>query len=111
MPIGVRYVKPRAGYDSLTSNVLSSEIPGSFSARELSNLNVYERFEYEPEKTLTEMHAGLAPQGDENRVFDVCELLFFCAHNRGERSYYLASGHLRLCLSFSRGARHATQAD
>jgi pimeloyl-ACP methyl ester carboxylesterase len=90
-PIGVRYVEPRIAYHSLTANVLSAEKPSSFSARELMNLNLYERFEDEPEKALAEMHSGLAPQGDEDRVFALAELSFVHAQNSGERPYYLAS--------------------
>ena len=90
-PIGVRYVEPRVVYHSFTANVLSAERPSSFSARELINLNVYERFEDEPEKALAEMYLGLAPEGDEDRVFALAELSFVHAQNTGERSYYLAS--------------------
>lgn len=90
-PIGVRYVDPRVVYHSLTANVLSAERPSSFSARELINLNVYERFEDEPEKALAEMHLGLTPKGDEDRVFALAELSFVHAQNSGERSYYLAA--------------------
>jgi pimeloyl-ACP methyl ester carboxylesterase len=90
-PIGVRYVEPRVAYHSLTANVLSAERPSSFSSRELINLNLYDRFEDEPEKALAEMHAGLAPKGDEDRVFALAELSFLYAQNSGERSYYLAS--------------------
>ena len=90
-PIGVRYVEPRVAYHSLTANILSAERPSSFSARELMNLNLYERFEEEPEKALAEMHSGLAPKGDEDRVFALAELSFLHAENSGERSYYLAS--------------------
>ena len=90
-PIGVRYVEPRVAYHSLTANVLSAERPSSFSARELMNLNQYERFNEEPEKALAEMHAGLAAKGDEDRVFALAELSFAYAHDSGERSHYLAS--------------------
>ena len=90
-PVGVRYVEPRLAYHSLTANVLSAERPSSFSARELMNLNLYERFEEEPEKALAEMHSGLAPKGDEDRVFALAELSFLHAGNSGERSYFLAS--------------------
>ncbi|HET9297488.1 MAG TPA: alpha/beta hydrolase [Candidatus Binatia bacterium] len=90
-PIGVRYVEPRIAYHSLTANVLSAERPSSFSARELMNLNLYERFNEDPEKALAEMHAGLAAKGDEDRVFALAELSFAYAHDSGERSHYLAS--------------------
>src|SRR5438046_1618890 len=90
-PIGVQYVDQRTGYQSLTANILSAERPSSFSARELMNLNLYQRFEDEPEKGLAEMHAGLAPKEDEDRLFALAELSFAHAENSGERSYFLAA--------------------
>jgi len=90
-PIGVRYVEPRVAYHSLTTNVLSAQRPSSFSARELMNLNQYERFNEDPEKALAEIHAGLAAKGDEDRVFALAELSFVYANDSGERSHYLAS--------------------
>jgi len=90
-PIGVHHVDRSVAYHSLTANVLSAEKPSSFSARELMNLNLYQRFEEDPVKALAELHAGLARQGDEDRVFALAELSFFHANNTGDRSYYLAS--------------------
>jgi hypothetical protein len=106
-PIGVRYVEPRVAYHSLTANVLSAERPSSFSARELMNLNLYERFEEEPEKALAEMHSGLASKGDEDRVFALAELSFVHAQNSGERSYYLASAVY--AYAFLLPGQHGTQ--
>ena len=90
-PIGVNYVDQRIAYQSLSANILSAERPSSFSARELMNLNLYQRFEDEPEKALAEMHAGLAPEGDEDRLFALAELSFAHAENSGDQSYYLAA--------------------
>ena len=90
-PIGVRYVEPRVVYHSIMANALSAEKPSSFSARQLINLSLYERFDAEPEQALAEMHSGLAHTGDEDRVFALAELSFLHAQNSGERSYYLAS--------------------
>ena len=90
-PIGVHYVDRSVAYHSLTGNVLSTERPSSFSARELVNLNLYQRFEEDPVGALAEMHAGLAPTGDEDRIFALAELSFFYANNSGDRSYYLAA--------------------
>ena len=75
-PIGVNYVDQHIAYQSITANILSADRPSSFSARELMNLNLYQRFEDEPEKALAEMHAGLTPQGDEDRLFALTELSF-----------------------------------
>jgi pimeloyl-ACP methyl ester carboxylesterase len=105
-PIGVRYVEPRVAYHSLTANVLSAERPSSFSARELMNLNQYERFNQEPEKALAEMHAGLAAKGDEDRVFALAELSFAYANDSGERSHYLASAVY--AYAFLLPGKHAT---
>jgi len=90
-PIGVNYVDRSVAYHSLTANVLSTEKPSSFSARELMNRNLYQRFDEDPVGALAELHAGLAPEGDEDRIFALSELSFFYAQNSGDRSYYLAS--------------------
>jgi len=90
-PIGVNYVDQRIAYQSLTANILSAERPSSFSARELMNANLYQRFEDEPEKALADMHAGLAPKGDEDRLFALTELSFAHAEASGDKSYYLAA--------------------
>jgi hypothetical protein len=90
-PIGVDYVDRSVAYHSLTANVLSDEKPSSFSARQLMNLNLYQRFEEDPVKALDELYAGLAPAGDEDRVFALAELSFLYAEKSGDRSYYLAS--------------------
>jgi pimeloyl-ACP methyl ester carboxylesterase len=90
-PIGVNYVDRSVAYHSLTGNVLSTERPSSFSARELVNLNLYQRFEEDPVGALAEMHAGLAATGDEDRIFALAELSFFYANTSGDRSYYLAA--------------------
>jgi Putative serine esterase (DUF676) len=90
-PIGVSYVDRRVAYQSLTTNVLSTERISSFSARELINFNVYQEFEDNPQKALADLHSGLAPKGDEDRLFALAELSFLHAENSGEKSYYLAS--------------------
>jgi hypothetical protein len=90
-PIGVRHVERRVAYQSLTANVLSAERPSSFTSRELANLNLYQRFDDEPKEALAEMHAGLGPEGDEDRVFALAELSFVHAQNSEERSDYLAA--------------------
>jgi hypothetical protein len=90
-PIGVSYVDRRVAYESLTTNVLSTERMSSFSARELVNFNLYQEFEDNPQKALADLHSGLAPTGDEERLFALAELSFLHAENSGERSYYLAA--------------------
>jgi pimeloyl-ACP methyl ester carboxylesterase len=89
--IGVNYVDRSVAYRSLTANVLSADQPSSFSARELMNRNLYQRFEDDPAKALAELHASLASEGDEDLLFALAELSFFYAGNSGDRSSYLAA--------------------
>jgi pimeloyl-ACP methyl ester carboxylesterase len=90
-PMGVNYVDRTVAYHSLTANVLSAEKPSSFSARELMNRNLYQRFDEDPVGALAQLHASLAAEGDEDLLFALAELSFFYAQNSGDRSYYLAS--------------------
>jgi Alpha/beta hydrolase family len=90
-PMGVNYVDRTVAYHSLTANVLSAEKPSSFSARELMNRNLYQRFEEDPAGALAELHAGLATEGDEDRLFALAELSLFHAQNSEDRRYYLAA--------------------
>jgi pimeloyl-ACP methyl ester carboxylesterase len=90
-PIGVNQVDRAVAYHSLTANAISAERASSFSSRELINLNLYQRFADEPEKALAALHSGLAPKGDEDRMFALAELSFLHAQNSGDRSYYLAA--------------------
>ena len=97
-PIGVEYVDPHVGYQSLNANILSEDKPSSFSARELINLNLYQLYEDDPAKALAEMHAGLAPTDDEDRLFALAELSFAYADNGGGPSYYLAAAVYAYCF-------------
>ncbi len=90
-PIGVNHVDRTVAYHSFTANAISAERASSFSARELINLNLYQEFEDNPEKALADLHAGLAPKGDEDRIFALAEMSFLHAQNSGDRSYYLAA--------------------
>lgn len=90
-PIGVNHVDRSVAYHSLTANAISAERASSFSARELMNRNLYQRFDEDPQGALAELHSGLAPKGDEDRIFALAELSFLHAQNSGERSYYLAA--------------------
>ena len=90
-PIGVNHVERTVAYHSFTANAISAERASSFSARELINFNLYQEFEDNPQKALADLHSGLAPKGDEDRIFALAELSFLHAQNSGDRSYYLAA--------------------
>jgi hypothetical protein len=84
-PAGVDYVDRSVACHSLTANVLYADKPSSFSARELMNLNLYQRFEEDPRQALAELHTSLAPKGDEDRVFALAELSFAYARDSANR--------------------------
>ncbi len=90
-PIGVIRVDPRTAQRELTANALNSDRPSSFSARELLNFDLYETFDDHPKEALAKLHKGLAPSGDEDRLFALSELSFLYAENSNDRSYYLAA--------------------
>ena len=50
-----------------------------------------ELFDDNPQEALARLHKGLAPTGDEERVFALAELSFLHAERSGDRSYYLAA--------------------
>jgi hypothetical protein len=90
-PIGVTRVDPRTAQYELTSNALNDDKPSSFSAHELLNQDLYELYQDHPKEALAALHERLAPTGDPDRLFALCELSFLHAENSGDRSYYLAA--------------------
>lgn len=90
-PIGVTRVDPRTAQYELTANALNTDRPSSFSIRQLLNLDLYELFGDNPREALAKLHKGLAPTGDEDRLFALAELSFLHAENSQDRSYYLAA--------------------
>src|SRR5689334_9725095 len=90
-PIGVTRVDPRTAQFELTANALNTDRPSSFSTQQLLNLDLYALISDDPKEALARLHKGLAPTGDEDRVFALAELSFLYAENSEDRSYYLAT--------------------
>src|SRR4026207_1800744 len=68
-PIGGNHVDRSVAYHSLAANALCAPRARPFPARELINFNLYQEFEDNPKKALADLHSGLAPNGDEDRIF------------------------------------------
>ena len=90
-PIGVNYVDRRVAYQSITANMLSAERPSSFSARELMNLNLYQRFEDDPEKALAEMHAGFGARRRRGSSFRIGRAFFSPCREQRRKILLLAA--------------------
>ena len=89
-PIGIQRVDPRSVHQTLTANVLSTGELGPFTVQLLRRLNLYDKFADDPAKVLAELHRGLKPKGDEDRLIALAELSFFHAEQSEDPSYYLA---------------------
>lgn len=90
-PVGTTRVDIQAGYRLLTESALSAERPSEASKTVLRRLGLLDRFEDEPSTVLAELHRGLGPAGDEDRLFALAELSFLHAQRTGDRAHFLAS--------------------
>ncbi|MDD1617817.1 MAG: hypothetical protein LUQ28_15390, partial [Methylococcaceae bacterium] len=59
-----------------------------------------DRFETEPAKVLAELHAGLKPTDDEDKLFTLAELSLLHAQNTGDHTWFLASAVYAWSLLF-----------
>jgi pimeloyl-ACP methyl ester carboxylesterase len=104
-PVGVTPVDVEVAYRLQYQNVLSAHRPSEPSKSVLRRLGILERFEDEPAAVIAELHQGLLPTGDEDRLFALAELSFLQAEQTGDRGYFLASAVYAYALLFpGRGA-------
>jgi hypothetical protein len=73
-PVGVTPWSLDEAYQEAYSNALSTGRPTSFTVQVLLRLNLYQQYKSDPEGTLAELHRGLRPTGDEQRLFALAEL-------------------------------------
>ena len=99
-PVGVTQVGLQAGYRLQTESALSAGEPSEPSKTVLRRLGLLDRFEEQPETVLAELHRGLSPAGDEDRLFALAELSFLHAERTDDRKYFLASAVYAWALLF-----------
>jgi pimeloyl-ACP methyl ester carboxylesterase len=102
-PVGVSRVDPQAAYRLHTVSALSEGEPSEASKMVLRRLDLMDRFKKEPAAVLAELHAGLAPTGDEHRLFALADLSFLHGERSGNRAYFLASAVYAYALLFPGG--------
>jgi pimeloyl-ACP methyl ester carboxylesterase len=90
-PVGVERVDAKRVHRELTANAISTDAPSAASTQLLNRLDLAERFEKDPAGTLAVLHDGLAPTGDERRVFALAELSFLHGEKTGDRAQRLAA--------------------
>ena len=99
-PVGVKRVDVQTAYRIQTESALAAEQPSEPSKMVLRRLGLLDRFDAEPAAVLAELHRGLSPKGDDDRLFALAELSFLHADRTGDRAYFLASAVYAWALLF-----------
>ncbi|HYQ91443.1 MAG TPA: hypothetical protein VES89_05040, partial [Candidatus Competibacteraceae bacterium] len=99
-PVGVEHVDTQTAYRIQTESALATGQPSEPSKRVLRRLGLLDRFEAEPAEVLADLHRGLSPKGDDDRLFALAELSFLQADRTGDRAYFLASAVYAWALLF-----------
>ncbi|MDD1620097.1 MAG: alpha/beta hydrolase [Methylococcaceae bacterium] len=99
-PVGIAPVDIQTGYRLNTENALSSGSPSEASKMVLRRNDLMDRFENEPETVLTELHAELKPNGDEDKLFTLAELSLLHGQKTKDRAYFLAAAVYAWALLF-----------
>ena len=81
----------QTAYRIHTESALSVGQPSEPSKMVLRRLGLLDRFDKEPAAVLAELHGGLSPAGDEDRLFALAELSFLHGERTGDRAHFLAS--------------------
>ena len=90
-PVGVERADPRSVHRELVSSALSNGRPSAPSQELLTRQGLRDRFRQDPDGTLAELHAGLPPSGDEDRLFALAELSFLRAEQTRRRDQALSA--------------------
>jgi len=90
-PVSVKHVDIQTAYRINTANTLSSAEPSVASSTVLRRHGLLDRFEKEPAVVLAELHKGLKPADDEDKLFALAELSLLHAQQTNDRAYFLAS--------------------
>ncbi len=90
-PVSVKHVDIQTAYRINTASTLSSAEPSVASSTVLRRHGLLDRFEKEPAVVLAELHKGLKPADDEDKLFALAELSLLHAQQTNDRAYFLAS--------------------
>ncbi len=99
-PVGVKHVDIQTAYRIQTESAVSARQPSEPAKTVLRRLGLMDRFDTEPAQVLTELHQGLKPSDDEDRLFALAELSFLHADRTHDRAYFLASAIYAWALLF-----------
>ena len=100
LPIHVNHVDTQTAYAIETRNALSAGEPSEASKKLLRRLGLLDRWDTNPSGVLAELHRGLNPTQDIERLFVLSELSFLNGERTGDRAHYLASAVYAWALLF-----------
>ncbi len=90
-PVGLEPIDARASHRLMTESALSGERPSVLTRQVLQRQGLALTFERDPVAALLGLHAGLAPAGDEDRIFALAELAFLEGERTGARELSFAA--------------------
>lgn len=99
-PVGINPVDIQTGYQINTVSALSAGEASEASKMVLRRNGLMDRFETEPEAVLAELHAGLKPSGDEDKLFALAELSLLQGERNDDHAYFLAASVYAWSLLF-----------
>jgi len=99
-PVGVTRVDSQAGYRILAESALSAGRLSEPSKAVLRRAGLLDRFEQEPATVLAELHRGVNPAGDDDRLFALAEMSFLYGQRTRDRAYFLAAAVYAYALLF-----------
>lgn len=102
-PVGTNPVDIQTGYQLNTMSALSAGEASESAKMVLRRNGLLNRFETEPETVLAELHAGLKPSRDEDKLFALAELSMLHAQQTNDHAYFLASSVYAWSLLFPGG--------
>ncbi|RQW78569.1 MAG: hypothetical protein EHM62_07370, partial [Methylococcus sp.] len=100
LPIHVNHVDTQTAYAIQTRNALSAGEPSEASKKLLRRQGLLDRWDTNSTAVLAELHRGLDPDVNIERLFVLSELSFLNAERTGDRAYYLASAVYAWALLF-----------
>ncbi len=102
-PLGVKRMDAKRVHRDLSVNAIASDEPSASSTQVLNRLGLAVQYRKDPDAALAALHAGLAPSGDEDRVFALAELSFLNGEKRGNREQTLAAAVYAYAFLFPSG--------
>lgn len=102
-PVGVERASPREVHRELVRSALGGDQPSAPTRELLTRLDLLEAFAREPDATIAQLHAGLPPGGDRDRLYALAELSFLQAERRGRRDHALAAAVYAYAFLFEDG--------